>query len=109
MQGTVSSKTQVTLEDPTLTFNGTGSDLFTTLYLQIGSSTMSWSATATGTAQFSGIATINGSTPVKLYATLKDTATATDVKFDDLRLSSFSKAEYVSNQNTVSSAVGSIS
>lgn len=108
MQGTITSKSAITLEDPTLTFNGTGSDLFTTLYLQIGSSTMTWSATATGTAQFSGLATVDGAATIKLYAKLKDTATAVDVKFDDLRLSSFDKVEYVSNQNTVSSSVGSI-
>ncbi|MDD3145219.1 MAG: S-layer homology domain-containing protein [Candidatus Gracilibacteria bacterium] len=112
MQGTITAKQAITLEDPTLTFNGTGSDLFSTLYLQIGSSTMTWSATATGTAQFSGLATVNGSTTVKLYAKLKDTANAVDVKFDDLRLTSFTsngKAEYVSNQNEVKSSVGSIS
>jgi len=110
MQGTITSKTAITLEDPTLTFNGTGSDLFTSLYLQIGGSTMSWSATATGTAQFSGLASLSeGATTVKVYAKLKDTATEADVKFDDLRLSSFTKAEYVSNQNTITSAVGSIS
>lgn len=112
MQGTITTKSPITLEDPTLTFNGTGSDLFTTLYLQIGSSTMTWSATATGTAQFSGLATVDGSATVKVYAKLKDTATSVDVKFDDLRLSTFTtngKAEYVSNQNTVSSSVGSIS
>lgn len=108
MQGTITSKSPITLEDPTLTFNGTGSDLFTTLYLQIGSSTMTWSASATGTAQFSGLATVNGTATVKVYAKLKDSATTVDVKFDDLRLSSFDKAEYVSNQNTVTSSVGSI-
>lgn len=112
MQGTITTKAPITLEDPTLTFTGTGSDLFTTLYLQIGSSTMTWSATATGTAAFSGLATVDGTATVKVYAKLKDTATSVDVKFDDLRLSSFTsngKVEYVSNQNNVTSSVGSIS
>jgi hypothetical protein len=109
MQGTITAKQAITLEDPTLTFNGTGSDLFSTLYLQIGSSTMTWSANTGSTAQFSGLATVTGSTPVKLYAKLKDTATSVNVKFSDLRLASFAKAEYVSNQNTVTSSVGSIS
>jgi hypothetical protein len=110
MQGTITTKNPITLEDPRLTFNGTGSDLFSTLYLQIGSTTMTWSATATGTADFSGIATINGTANVKLYAKLKDSANTVDVKFDDLKLSSFIGAkEYVSSQNTVTSSVGSIS
>lgn len=108
MQGTISSKSAITLEDPTLTFNGTGSDLFSTLYLQIGSSSMSWSATATGTVKFSGVATVNGTATVKVYAKLKDTASSVNVKFNDLTLASFDKKEYVSNQNTVSSSVGSI-
>jgi len=70
---------------------------------------MTWSATATGAAQFYGLATINGSADVELYAKLRDNASATTVKFDDLRLSSFTTKEYVSNQNTVTSSVGSIS
>jgi len=70
---------------------------------------MTWSAGTGTTAQFLGLATINGSADVELYAKLRDNAPARTIKFDDLRLSSFSQAEYVSNQNTVSSSVGSIS
>lgn len=114
MQGTITTKAAITLEDPTLTFtSGTGASyLFDTLYLQIGSSTMTWSSNTGSTALFSGLATVNGTATVKLYAKLKDTAGAFNIKFDSLGLSSFTsngKAEYVSNQNNVTSAVGSIS
>ena len=112
MQGTITAKSPVTLEDPTLTFVSAlnGVDLFSTLYLQIGSSTMTWSADASKTAVFSWLATVNGTANVKLYAKLKDTVVGSpSVKFEDLRLSKFTKAEYVSNQNTVSSSIGSVS
>ncbi|MDD2908049.1 MAG: S-layer homology domain-containing protein [Candidatus Gracilibacteria bacterium] len=111
MQGTITTKSPITLEDPSIHFTSTatGGALFSTLYLQIGSSTMTWSADATNTGSFSGLATVNGTATVKLYAKLKDTANAVDVKFDDLRLDSFAKKEYVSNQNNVTSSVGSIS
>lgn len=111
MQGTITAKSAVTLEDPSLTFTWPAANtLFSTLYLQIGSSTMTWSADATNTAVFSGLATVNGTVPVKLYAKLKDTVVGSpSVKFADLRLSSFAKKEYVSNQNNVTSSIGSIS
>lgn len=113
MQGTITTKAAITLEDPTLTFtSSTGaSALFDTLYLQIGSSTMTWSSNTGSTAAFSGLATVNGTTTVKLYAKLKDTAGAVNIKFNSLGLSSFTKKEYVSNQNEVgvNASVGSIS
>lgn len=116
MKGKITSKTAVTLEDVTLTYNSTlsgsnanASSLFDTVYLKIGSSVMTWSATATGAAEFLGLATVNGSADVELYAKLKDSAPADTVKFADLRLSSFAKKEYVSNQNDVTSSVGAIS
>lgn len=44
-----------------------------------------------------------------MYAKLKDTApAATTIKFDDLKRDSFTTKEYVSNQNAVTSAIGSI-
>lgn len=113
MQGTVSTKQAITLEDPSLGFtisNGVkANELFDTVYLQIGSSTMTWSANTGSTADFLGLATVNSSAQVKVYAKLRDTAPQSTFKFDDLRLTSFDKVEYVSNQNTVSSAVGTVS
>ncbi|NVP18144.1 hypothetical protein HUU51_05505, partial [Candidatus Gracilibacteria bacterium] len=116
MKGKITAKTAVTLEDVNLAYTSTlsgsnagASSLFDTVYLKIGSSVMTWSATTTGTATFLGLATINGSADVELYAKLRDSAPADTVKFADLRLSSFAKKEYVSNQNDVTSSVGAIS
>lgn len=115
LQGTITTKSPITLEDPSLTYtSSTGANvLFDTIYLQIGSSTMTWSASSstgvTGTAAFLGLATVNSSAQVKIYAKLRDNAPAANFNLADLRLSSFAKAEYVSNQNTVSTAVGTIS
>jgi len=116
MQWTITAKQAVTLEDPKITLTVTNGtvlpNIISTLYLQIGSSTMSWSAvwtsTWTITAQFSGIATINSTSAVKLYAKLKDDAPTTDIKAGDMRLDTFTTKEYVANQNTVSSAIWSI-
>lgn len=114
LQGTITTKTPITLEDPELGYtlnsvaNSGANQLFDTVYLQIGSSTMTWTATSSGAAQFLGLATVNSSAPVKIYAKLRDNAPASSFKFDELRLSTFDKVEYVSNQNTVSTAVGSI-
>lgn len=111
MQGTIKTKSPITLEDPTLWFSvsaGTIDQYIDTVYLQIGSSTMTWSATW-ASANFLWLATVSTSANVKMYAKLRDNAPAGTIKFDDLRLSSFGKAEYISNQNTVSSAVGTIS
>ncbi len=111
MKGTISSKTAITLEDPTVftTAGTTGlNDLFTTVYLKIGSSVFSYSPTATDTgAMFVGSATIDGTASVKMYATLKDTA-AGNIEFKALKLSSFQNPEYVSNGVTVATSVGSI-
>jgi len=115
LKGTVTSKTAVTLEDVTLsytinsTLNTWANQLFDTVYLRVGSSVMTWSATATGAAQFLWLATVNGTAEVEMYAKLRDNAPSNTVRFEDLRLSSFAKAEYVSNQNDVNSSVGSIS
>jgi len=113
MKGTITSKSAVTVEDPTLWLSSagitTGLDaVFSTIYLQIGSSTFSYSPTVAATgAAFLGAATINGTANVKLYGKLKDTAAAT-VKFNDLKLSSFRLAEYVSNGYSVDTAIGAV-
>jgi hypothetical protein len=53
--------------------------------------------------------TINGSANVELYADVRSNATtATSVKFGNLSSSSFARKEYVSTQNNVTSAVGTI-
>lgn len=114
LKGKITSKSAITLEDPTLNFTITpntvkASDLFDVVYLQVGSSTMTWTADTTSNAEFLWLATVNGSSDVKMYAKLRDNAPAATVKFDDLRLTSFDKAEYVSNQNDVTSAVWTIS
>lgn len=116
MKGTLTSNSAVTVEDPTIAYlNGlTDSGAyakFSTVYLQIGSSTFSYSPTANGgatAASFLGTATVNGTVAVKMWATLKQTAPAGSVKFGPLSLTSFARKEYVSNGNNVATAVGSI-
>ncbi len=117
MKGTISNKDAITLEDPTIGFTIDGNtqtganDLFNNIYLKIGSTVMSYTPSSTDTtAQFLGLATLNaGTTDVEIYADIKDTAPAAVFKFADLNLSAFDTAEYTSNQNDVSSSVGSIS
>jgi hypothetical protein len=66
-------------------------------------------STDTG-ATFLGLATLNaGSNDVEIYADIKDTATAKTFKMADLKLTDFTTAEYVSNQNSVTTSVGTIS
>ncbi|MDD3303253.1 MAG: hypothetical protein PHN31_06880, partial [Candidatus Gracilibacteria bacterium] len=120
MKGTIKALTPVTLEDPTLYFSiggittATGANnLFSTVYFKIGSTLMTWtpSSSVTGAdgAKFSGTATLpTGETTVEVYANLKDSASGL-FKFEDLKLSNFTNPEYVSNQNTVSSSVSTIS
>lgn len=114
MQGTINAKNAVTLEDPELTAtvsSGTLANYFSTLYLVVGGSV--FSATATGTTtKFTGTTTVSGTGTVKLYGTLKSDAqipTGQTIKFSDLTLNSFKGTnQYVSNQNTLTSAVGSV-
>lgn len=117
MAGTITAKNAITLEDPELTISsittGNLSNYFNTIYLQVGNSVLS--ATATGITsskiQFNGSATISGTATVKLYGTLKSTTgmAGTTIKFADLMLVDFKGTkEYTANQNTVTSAVGSI-
>lgn len=116
MKGTLKSNTAVIVEDPTVAYlNGlTDSGAFTmfsTVYLQIGSSTFSYSPSALGAAtaaSFLGTAQIDGTVNVKMWATLKQTAPAGSLKFGSLGLSSFALKEYASNGYGVTSAVGSI-
>ena len=111
MKGTISAKQAITLEDPTIYTKSAVAGLnskFTTVYLKVGNSIFSYSPTATDTGvYFAGTTTINGSASVKMYATLKDTATGS-VEFSSLTLNSFKNPEYVSNGVTVSSYIGSI-
>ena len=112
MQGNITTKSAITLEDiNNLQFTaGTGMEkLFSTIYLKIGNSTFSYSPTSGDTyATFLGTVTINSSAAVKMYGKLRDTAPVATVKFEDLKLSEFNRAEYVDNSNTVAGAVGSI-
>ena len=116
MQGTISAKAAVSLEDIVLSgvnlTEGQMATLFNTIYLKVGGSTFSYSPTAgsTGTAiKFSGTATVNGTVAVQMYGTLKSTAPAITAKFDDMKLASFvGTKQYISNSNTVTSSIGSI-
>lgn len=113
MQGTITAKSAITLEDINAigySVNGASNTwaipVLNTVYLQIGSSTFSWTP-ANGAASFLGTATINGTVPVKMYTKLRNDATGT-VKFNDLNLAAFTTKQYVSNQNNIQSAIGSI-
>lgn len=113
MKGTITAKSAVNLEDIYLDYTTTvanASVSMNTVYLQIGASTLTAtpSASLTGTLQFLGTATVSGTVPVRAYVKLKDAAAGT------IKLHSFSIAEvhtrkeYAVNQNTVTSAIGSI-
>jgi hypothetical protein len=92
MEGTITAKNAVRLEDINLgiaaSTSGNLSSYFNTLYLTVGSSVFSATATgaAGGTVNFNGIVTISGTVPVKLYANLKSNSPAGVVKFNDLKL-----------------------
>ena len=113
MQGTITAKSAVTLEDVTLNYTtaDSGSVSMNTVYLQIGSATFTAtptdSSTTTGSLSFLGSATVSGTAAVKMYVKLKDGATGT-IKVDSLNIGKFALKEYTSNQNTVGSAIGSI-
>ncbi len=118
LKGTISSKVPVTLEDLNLPFtitdnptNAKINKIFNNVYIKIGSTVMNWAPQATDNeAKFSGIATLAaGQNDVRIYADIRDTAPSVTFKFNDLKLSDFVTPEYVSNQNTVTSSVGSIS
>ncbi|MDD2487567.1 MAG: S-layer homology domain-containing protein [Candidatus Gracilibacteria bacterium] len=115
MQGTLTAKSAITLEDISAlgySINGVAlgagiQNVMNTVYLQIGTSTFSWTPVSGQAASFLGSATVNGTVPVKMFTKLKNGATGI-VKFNDLNLASFSTKEYVANSNTVNSAIGSI-
>ena len=115
-KGTISTLEGVTLQNPTLAFDGgtlTGTDVLRTIYMKIGNTVLSANppSTITGNVVFDGTVTINGTVDVLVYADIKDTATATSVKFTNtISLSTFAGPnEYSSNGQTVSSAIGSLS
>ena len=116
LKGTMKSNSAITVEDPSLAY-GFGMDdddmydYFSTIYMSIGGSTFSYSpanAGASTTADFLGTATVNGTVQVKVRGTLKDTAPAGTIKVGPLALGAFNLVEYVSNGNTVASAIGTI-
>lgn len=116
LKGTISSNQAITLEDPEIDYANLldDDDMFdyvSTIYLKIGGSTFSYSPVNGGaatSATFNGTAVVDGTVPVQLWATLKSNAPAGTIKFDALGLSSFDLAEYVSNGNTVGTAIGTI-
>jgi hypothetical protein len=114
MQGTITAKEAIFLEDITLTATtSTGAGLIAKrFYLSIGNSTFSWTPSNTGTsvsALFDGAVTINSSAAVKLWADIDTNAPAgATITFSSLSLTSFATKEYVSTQNTITSSVGSI-
>lgn len=119
MQGTITAKNAVRLEDLSLTYSAKNSssttvalsDFFTTLNLVIGGTSYSASApTLSGTTSvdFDGTANISGTVNVKLYATLKSNSVKGTVKFEEMKMEKFATREFVSNDETVSSGVGSI-
>lgn len=119
MAGTITAKNAIRLEDVRLTLATVNSgstavslsQFFNTVYLSIGGSV--FSATATGMAgsgvDFNGTVTINGTAQVKLYGNLKDTAPSGTIKFNEMKLASFiTTQEYVANEETITSSVGTI-
>lgn len=86
LKGTIKSNSSINVEDPKLALNMSNSGLsqyFSTIYMNIGGSTFSYSPSAgdssTG-ALFGGTAVINGTVDVKVRGTLKDTAPIGTVK-----------------------------
>ncbi|MDP2104012.1 MAG: S-layer homology domain-containing protein, partial [Candidatus Gracilibacteria bacterium] len=113
MKGTITAKSAVTLEDINIAYttSASGTVSMNTVYLQIGSATFTAtpadSSTTAGTLTFLGTATVSGTAPVRMYVKLKDGATGT-IKVDSLNIGKFTLKEYAINQNTVTSAIGSI-
>ena len=113
LKWTIKTNEAISLEDVTLTWNGTNAldTVFSTVYLKIGNSLLTYTPKNTdtnGTAiKFEGSTTVDGTVTVKLYGTMKNTANWT-VKFSPLQLNSFTTAEYVSNGVAVNAAVWNI-
>lgn len=116
MKGTLTAKNAVKLEDVELTYTTGGSvvaasSLFNTVYLTIGSSVFSASAPTSGNKiNFNGTVNVTGTVNVKVYATLKSNASLGTIKLNEMTLNSFTgDKEFVSNNETVTSSVGTIS
>ncbi|MDR0771932.1 MAG: hypothetical protein LBF15_02530 [Candidatus Peribacteria bacterium] len=82
--------------------------MFNVIFLKIGSSTFTWSPTSAdgvnGTGTFLGLAQINGTADIRIYANLRDSIDPTqspNFRFMDLRGDSFGTLEYVNSQNLV--------
>lgn len=114
LKGTIKSNSSINVEDPKLALNMSNSGLsqyFSTIYMNIGGSTFSYSPSAgdsSTVALFGGTAVINGTVDVKVRGTLKDTAPIGTVKVWPIQLTTFTRVEYTSNGYTVWSAIGSI-
>lgn len=112
--GTISSLSALTLEDLNLNFKAStgGSLVVRTIYAKIGNTVLSADAptNTTGVINFNGSVTVNGTVPFVVYADIKDTAPAATVEFTDtVNLSSFTRKEFVSTNETATSSVGSLS
>jgi hypothetical protein len=80
MAGTITAKNGVRLEDFALTYTtggsvGFASDVFDTIYLQIGGSVLSATApSASTTVTFNGLVSVEGTVPVRIYSNIKSTS-----------------------------------
>jgi hypothetical protein len=115
LQGTITAKSAITLEDLALDYNinnsGLKSDspakLFNVVYLKIGSSTFTWTPVLTdgiaGTANFLGLAQISGTADIRIYANIKDNISPDEptFTFNSLKGGDFGLIEYVASQNEV--------
>ena len=118
MKGTIQAKQAILLEDVLLNVtagSATIDNAFKKVYLQIGASVFTWTPDAVtaannAIAEFDGSVTVNGTVAVRIYADVYTNATspAGPFTFGSLDGSSFTRKEYVSNQNNVSSSIGNI-
>jgi len=119
LQGFVSARGQVTMEDPTIPYtwnnvlNNGADKYFNSIQLNIGSYKMTWvPTTATAPADFSGTAMINGKVPFTITGKVKNGIATGDLnkvfKFADVSHSVFTRVEYA-NGNLLTSSVGVIS
>ncbi len=119
MQGKITAKNSVRLENIVLSYTSKDSSntvvalskFFNTVNLVIGGTSFSSSAPTnsyTTSINFDGTVNISGTVDVKLYATLKSSSEKGTVKFDEMKLSSFDTKEFVSNDEEVTSGVGTI-
>jgi len=99
----------IRLEDATFTLSQDVSAYVSKLTLKVWTQSSTWTPDGTTAVSFDGAFTITKDTTVKVMADIKSTATAGTVKFtNDLAIGRFAVAEYVSNQNTISTAIGTI-